>query len=137
MDIDLSNLSSYSPMRHFSRAFSWLDLEMVEFALHDMVVTAVSQVMIASEAKGVRIIYDVSDDSMSEGVYGDNLRLQQILADFLLVSVKSSPAGGQIELAVNLAKDQLGKSLHVIHLELRYNTVNGFLGVHLILMIIL
>ncbi|KAG6528581.1 hypothetical protein ZIOFF_010760 [Zingiber officinale] len=97
---------------------SWLDLEMVEFALQDVVVTAVSQVMIASEAKGVSIIYDISGDSMNEGVYGDNLRLQQILADFLLLSVKSSPAGGQIELAVNLAKDQLGKSLHVIHLEL-------------------
>lgn len=106
-------------------SFSWLDLEMVEFVLHDLVVTAVSQVMLASQSKGVRIVYDLSDGFMNEGVFGDSLRLQQILAGFLLVSVKSSPSGGLVEIAASLIKDQLGKSLHVLHLELRYDRFNG------------
>ncbi|CAL9037539.1 phytochrome A-like isoform X1 [Musa acuminata AAA Group] len=107
-DLDLENIMD-----------SWLDLEMVEFVLHDLVVTAVSQVMLASQSKGVRIVYDLSDGFMNEGVFGDSLRLQQILAGFLLVSVKSSPSGGLVEIAASLIKDQLGKSLHVLHLELR------------------
>ncbi|KAJ8467132.1 hypothetical protein OPV22_029684 [Ensete ventricosum] len=107
-DLDLDNIMD-----------SWLDLEMVEFVLHDLVVTAVSQVMLASQSKGVRIVYDLSDGFMNEGVFGDSLRLQQILAGFLFVSVKSSPSGGLVEIAASLIKDQLGKSLHVLHLELR------------------
>ncbi|WOL03224.1 phytochrome A [Canna indica] len=113
-DLDLENIMD-----------SWLELEMVEFALHDLVVTAVSQVMITSQAKGVRIIYDRSNGFMNESVYGDSLRLQQILADFLLLSVKSSPSGGQVEIVASFAKDQLGKSLHVIHLELRITHTGG------------
>ncbi|XP_010914827.1 phytochrome A isoform X1 [Elaeis guineensis] len=113
-DLDLENIMD-----------SCLDLEMAEFALHDMVVSAVSQVMIPSQGKGIRIIYDLSEGFMTEGVYGDNLRLQQILADFLLVSVKFSPSGGHVEITASLIKDRLGESLHLIHLELRIIHTGG------------
>ncbi|URE34337.1 hypothetical protein MUK42_17637 [Musa troglodytarum] len=113
-DLDLENIMD-----------SWLDLEMVEFVLHDLVVTAVSQVTLASQSKGVRIVYDLSDGFMNEGVFGDSLRLQQILSGFLLVSVKSSPSGGLVEIAASLIKDQLGKSLHVLHLEMRITHTGG------------
>lgn len=92
---------------------------MAEFVLNDVLVTAMSQVMIASTAKGIRILYDFSDGFMTEAVYGDSLRLQQILADFLVISVKFSPGGGQVEIFAGLIKDQLGENLHLIHLELR------------------
>lgn len=92
---------------------------MAEFTLYDMMITAISQVMIASTGKGVRLLYDLSDGFMKEGVYGDRLRLQQILADFFAVSVKFSPSGGQVEIATGLNKDCLGENLHLIRLELR------------------
>ncbi|XP_072993838.1 phytochrome A type 3 [Typha latifolia] len=107
-DLDLDNIMD-----------SCLDLEMVEFCLQDVVVTAVSQVLIASQEKGIRITYDSSGGVMNEGVYGDSLRLQQILADFLFVTVKFSPSGGQVEITASLIKDSLGETLDLIHLELR------------------
>ncbi|XXG84758.1 hypothetical protein AAC387_Pa10g2211 [Persea americana] len=97
----------------------YLDLEMVEFTLHDMFTAALSQVMITSRGKGIRIVYDFSEAFMTESLYGDSLRLQQILADFLFTSVKFTPSGGQVEISLSLTKDQLGKSVHLMHLELR------------------
>ncbi|KAJ6848596.1 phytochrome A-like [Iris pallida] len=107
-DLDLDNITESS-----------LELEMVEFVLQDVMVAAVSQVMIASTGKGIRMVYDISLGFMSEGIYGDNLRLQQILADFMMVSVKSSPRGGQVEITTSLSKDRLGQDLHLIRLEIR------------------
>lgn len=107
-DLDLENIMD-----------SCLGLEMVEFALQDVVVSAVSQVTLPSKGKGIKIIYNLSEGFMTEGIYGDSVRLQQILADLLLVSIKFSPNGGQVEITASLIKDQLGESLHLIHLELR------------------
>lgn len=101
---------------------SCLDLDMSEFVLKEMLVTAISQVMIASRNKGVRIMHDLSQELMDEGFYGDRLRLQQIVSDFLLVSVNSSPSDGQIEIVARVVKDKLGKALHVANLDLRYTT---------------
>ncbi|KAK1277340.1 Phytochrome A [Acorus gramineus] len=98
---------------------SYLDLEMVEFDLREVVATAISQVMIASKGKGIRIDYDPSEVFMAESLYGDSLRLQQILADFLSVSVKFSPSGGQLEISASLVKDRLGQHVHLVHLEIR------------------
>ncbi|ONK78822.1 uncharacterized protein A4U43_C02F22790 [Asparagus officinalis] len=107
-DLDLDNITDSS-----------LELEMTEFVLQDVMVTAISQVMIASAGKGIRIIHEASDGFMNEGVYGDSVRLQQIVADFLVVSVQFSPSGGQVEIAPNLVKGRLGENLHLVHLEIR------------------
>lgn len=120
----LCKICVFYPLIFFSLVFvlfSCLDLEMAEFSLQDVVATAVSQVLVASQAKGIRITYDLSDRLMTEKVYGDSLRLQQIIADFLLVSVKYSPSGGHVEIAPKLIKDRLGETVHLVHLELRYS----------------
>jgi len=93
---------------------------MVEFAMHDVLVTSISQVMMKSNEKGIRIVNDSSEDVMQESLYGDNLRLQQILADLLLISVNFTPAGGHIGIMVRLTKDQLGESVQLANLEFRY-----------------
>ncbi|KAM5560833.1 phytochrome A-2 [Rosa sericea] len=97
----------------------YLDLEMVEFTLHEVLVASISQVMIKSNAKSIPIVQDANEEIMTETLYGDSLRLQQVLADFLSVSVNYMPSRGQLTLAVNLTKDQLGQSVHLVHLELR------------------
>ncbi|KAI0512324.1 hypothetical protein KFK09_012963 [Dendrobium nobile] len=107
-DLDLENIMD-----------SCLELEMNEFTLKDVVVTAVSQVMLPSMGKGIKLVSDLPEDLENEFVYGDSLRLQQILADFLLVCVKHSPDGGQIEITAGLMKDKLGESLQLINLEIR------------------
>ena len=90
---------------------------MVEFTLHEVSVAAISQVMMKSNRKGIRIVKDLAEEIMSETLYGDSLRLQQVLADFLLISVNFTPNDGQIGVAATLAKDRLGESVQLVHLE--------------------
>ncbi|RDX74390.1 Phytochrome type A, partial [Mucuna pruriens] len=94
------------------------DLEMAEFTLHDVLVASLSQVMTKSDAKGIRVVNDVEEKITRETLYGDGLRLQQVLADFLLVSINFTPTGGQVVVAASLTQQQLGKLVHLANLEL-------------------
>jgi phytochrome A len=100
---------------------SYLDLEMVEFTLREVLVAATSQVMMKSNEKGIRIINDAAEETMAETLYGDSIRLQQVLADFLQMSVNFTPSGGLLSVSASLTKDQLGQSVYLVHLELRYH----------------
>ncbi|TXG48961.1 hypothetical protein EZV62_024836 [Acer yangbiense] len=103
----------------------YLDLEMVEFTLRDVLVASLSQVMMKSNEKGIRIVNETADEIMAETLYGDSIRLQQVLADFLLVSVNFTPNGGQLIVSASLTKDQLGQSVHLARLELRISHAGG------------
>ena len=94
---------------------------MVEFTLREVMVASISQVMIKSNGKGIQIVNEAEEGIMTETLYGDGLRLQQVLADFLLISVNFTPDGGQLSVAASLTKDRLGESVHLVHLELRYS----------------
>lgn len=103
----------------------YLDLEMVEFTLHDVLDASISQVMMKSNGKGIQITNDTSEEIMNETLYGDGIRLQQVLADFLVVSVNYTPTGGQLFVGGNLRKDQLGQSVHLAYLEIRVSHTGG------------
>ncbi|XP_052192335.1 phytochrome A1-like [Diospyros lotus] len=103
----------------------YLDLEMVEFTLHEVLVASISQVMLKSSGKGIRIVNHLPEEIMSETLYGDSLRLQQVLADFLLISVNFTPNGGQLGVTASLTKDSLGESVQLAHLEFRITHAGG------------
>lgn len=96
-----------------------MDLEMVEFTLHEVLVASLSQVMTKSNAKGIRVVNDVEEKITTETLYGDSIRLQQVLADFLLISINFTPTGGQVVVAATLTQQQLGKLVHLANLEFR------------------
>lgn len=89
---------------------------MIEFTLNEVLIASISQVMM----KGIRILNETAEEVMKETLYGDGVRLQQVLADFLLVSVNFTPKGGQVSVVASLTKDQLGRSIHLARLNLRY-----------------
>ncbi len=93
---------------------------MVEFTLHEVLIASISQVITKSNGKGIRMVNEVAEEIVNETLYGDSIRLQQVLADFLLISVNYAATGGQLIVAASLTKDQLGQSVHLAHLELRY-----------------
>lgn len=103
----------------------YLDLEMVEFTLNEVLGASMSQVMTKSNRKGLRLVSDVAEEIGNETLYGDSLRLQQVLADFLLISVNYTATRGQIIVAATLTRDQLGQSVHLAHLELRITHSSG------------
>ncbi|KAF8690816.1 hypothetical protein HU200_041210 [Digitaria exilis] len=80
---------------------------------------SVSQVLIGCQGKGIRVSCNLPERFMKQKVYGDGIRLQQILSDFLNVSVKFSPVGGSVDVSSKLTKNSIGENLHVIDLELR------------------
>lgn len=96
-----------------------LDLEMKEFSLNDVLTASTSQVMMKSNGKSVRITNETGEEVMSDTLYGDSIRLQQVLADFMLMSVNFTPSGGQLTVIASLRKDQLGRSVHLAYLEIR------------------
>ncbi|KAF5952070.1 hypothetical protein HYC85_010014 [Camellia sinensis] len=103
----------------------YLDLEMVEFTLNEVLVAAISQIMMKSNGKGIRIVNDLAEEIMSETLYGDSMRLQQVLADFLSISVNFMPNGGQLGVTASLTKDRLGESVQLVHLEFRITHAGG------------
>ncbi|MFQ6650854.1 hypothetical protein Gotur_023641 [Gossypium turneri] len=103
----------------------YLDLEMIEFTLNDVLIASISQVMMKSTGKGIRILNETAEEVMEETLYGDGVRLQQVLADFLLVSVNFAPKGGQLSVVASLTKDQLGRSVHLARLNFRITHVGG------------
>ncbi|KAI3445505.1 hypothetical protein Pfo_002170 [Paulownia fortunei] len=103
----------------------YLDLEMVEFNLHDVLIASISQVMMKSNGKGIMIVDNLAPNLSTEMFYGDSLRLQQVLATFLLISVTFTPNGGQLGIAVTLTKDPIGESVELGHLEFRITHSGG------------
>lgn len=103
----------------------YMDLEMVEFKLHDVLIASISQIMIKSNGKGIMIVDNLDKKLSAETLYGDGLRLQQVLADFLLISVNFTPSGGQLGVAADLTKDSLGESVQLAHLVFRISHTGG------------
>ncbi|CAI9753246.1 unnamed protein product [Fraxinus pennsylvanica] len=65
----------------------YMDLEMVEFKFHDALIASISQIMMKSNGKGIMIVDNLDKNPSCETLYGDSLRLQQVLANFLLMSL--------------------------------------------------
>ncbi|KAL6560645.1 Phytochrome A1 [Orobanche gracilis] len=103
----------------------YLDLEMVEFKLHEVLIASISQVMTKSNEKGIKIVDNLAPNLSNETLYGDSLRLQQVLAAFLLISVDSTPSGGQLGVAATLAKDSIGEFVQLGRLECRITHGGG------------
>ncbi|XP_021728048.1 phytochrome A-like [Chenopodium quinoa] len=103
----------------------YLELEMLEFSMQDVLVASISQVMTKSNEKGIQIENESAEDYMKEILYGDSLRLQQVLADFLLISVNFTPVGGHIGITVRLMKDKIGESVQLANLEFRILHTGG------------
>ncbi|CAK9178920.1 unnamed protein product [Ilex paraguariensis] len=98
-------------------------MEMVtrEFNLGEALEVVKNQVMILSRERQVQVIYDSPAEVSSMSLYGDNLRLQQVLSDFLTNALLFTPAfeGSSVLLRLNPRKQRIGTKMHVVHLEFR------------------
>lgn len=98
-----------------------MELNSTEFNLGEALEVVINQVMILSQERQVQVIHDSPAEVSSMHVYGDNLRLQQILSDFLSNTLHFTPAfeGSSIALKVIPRKERIGTKVHVVHLEFR------------------
>ncbi|KAJ0567758.1 putative histidine kinase/HSP90-like ATPase superfamily [Helianthus annuus] len=89
---------------------------MAEFTLQQILGASMSQVMTKSNEMGIQIVNNIAEDTSFEKLYGDSVRLQQVLAEFLSLSVSCTPPGGILIIAASLTKNHL---VQHVNLELR------------------
>lgn len=100
---------------------SYMEMNSSEFNLGDVLEVVINQAMTLSRERQVQIIYDSPAEVSSMFLYGDNLRLQQVLSDFLTTALIFTPAFEESSVLLKLIprKERIGTKIHVVHLEFR------------------
>lgn len=97
-----------------------LELEKVEFMLGSVINAVVSQVMILLQERDLQLIRDIPEEIKTLAVCGDQVRIQQILVEFLVNMVRYAPApGGWVEIHVRPRLKQVRDGLDVVYIEFR------------------
>ncbi|KAK6160988.1 hypothetical protein DH2020_004369 [Rehmannia glutinosa] len=113
-DVDLETIEDGS----FS--VSSLELEKAEFVLGSVIDAVVSQVMLLLRERGLQLIRDIPEEVKTLAVYGDQIRIQQILADFLLNMVRYAPSpDGWVEMQLRPSLKQVSEEITIVHIEFR------------------
>ncbi|KAI3469203.1 hypothetical protein Pfo_025866 [Paulownia fortunei] len=113
-DVDLESIEEGS----FSGGS--LELEKAEFVLGSVIDAVVSQVMLLLRERGLQLIRDIPEEVKTLAVYGDQVRIQQILADFLLNMVRYAPSPeGWVEMQLRPSLKQTSEGITIVHIEFR------------------
>ncbi|KAL0388892.1 UNVERIFIED_CONTAM: Phytochrome B [Sesamum radiatum] len=107
-DVDLVNIEDGS-----------LELEKAEFVLGSVIDAVVSQVMLLLRERGLQLVRDIPEEVKTLVVYGDQVRIQQILADFLRNMVHHAPSPGWVEMQLKPSLKQISDGVTVAHNEFR------------------
>ncbi|KAA8527365.1 hypothetical protein F0562_034920 [Nyssa sinensis] len=98
-----------------------LELEKAEFLLGSVIDAVVSQVMILLRERGLQLIRDIPEEIKTLAVYGDQVRVQQGLANFLLNMVRCAPSPeGWVEIQVRPRLKQISDGITAVHIEFRF-----------------
>ncbi|XP_059444312.1 phytochrome B [Corylus avellana] len=110
-DVDLESVED---------GISSLELENVEFLLGSVINAVVSQVMILLRERNLQLIRDIPEEIKSLAACGDQVRIQQVLADFLLNMVRYAPSPeGWVEIHVRPSLKQNSDGITLLHTEFR------------------
>ncbi|XP_041006035.1 phytochrome C isoform X2 [Juglans microcarpa x Juglans regia] len=92
-----------------------------EFSLGEALEAVINQVMILCRERRVQVIHDLPAEVSSMHLYGDNLRLQQVLSQFMTTALLFTPAfeGSLIAFRVNPKKERIGMKIRIVRLEFR------------------
>ena len=97
-----------------------METNTVEFNLEEALNTVLMQGIPLGKEKRISIERDWLVEVSHMYIYGDNIRLQQVLADYLACSLQfTQPAEGHIVLQVIPKKENIGSGMQIAHLEFR------------------
>ncbi|EFJ07927.1 hypothetical protein SELMODRAFT_161430 [Selaginella moellendorffii] len=98
----------------------YLELDTTEFMMGTVMDAVISQGMITSKEKNLQLIRETPKEIKAMFLYGDQVRLQQVLADFLLNAIRFTPSSENwVGIKVATSRKRLGGGVHVMHLEFR------------------
>lgn len=96
---------------------------MEEFVLGNVVDAVVSQAMILLTQKSLHLIHDIPEQIKTLCVYGDQMKLQLVLSDFLISIVDYAPSpDGWVEIKVFCGSKLIQDGNEYVNLEFRYIT---------------
>uniref|UniRef100_A0A1J3ELE5 Phytochrome n=2 Tax=Noccaea caerulescens TaxID=107243 RepID=A0A1J3ELE5_NOCCA len=95
------------------------ELERTEFFIGSVINAVVSQAMLVVREKNLQLIRNIPMEIKSMAVYGDRIRIQQILAEFLLSIVRYAPTEGSVELSLHPVSKQMADGFSSIRMEFR------------------
>ncbi|XP_055803662.1 phytochrome E isoform X2 [Solanum dulcamara] len=99
---------------------SKVELNMEVFILGNVVDAIVSQVMIFLKEKNLQLLPDIPDQIKTLPLYGDQIKLQRVLSDFLLSVVHHAPSpDGWVEIKVLPGLKFIQDGNELIHLQFR------------------
>lgn len=91
----------------------------VECLLGNVVNAVVSQAMVLLRDRGLQLIRDIPEEVKTLVVFGDQNRIQQVLANFLVNMVRYAPAAdGWVEIQIQPTMRRTAKT-KLVHLEVR------------------
>ncbi|KAJ0979946.1 hypothetical protein J5N97_015420 [Dioscorea zingiberensis] len=100
---------------------SSLEIDTTEFVLGSVIDAVASQVMTKLREKGLQLIRDIPDEIKTITACGDQLRIQQVLADFLLSMISHAPSpNGWVEIQVrtNLKQNSNGSEMMLLRFRI-------------------
>ena len=110
---------------------STVQLNMEEFLLGNILDAIVSQVMILVRGKNLQLFHEIPDEIKTLALYGDQIKLQVVLSDFLLNVVSHTPSpNGWVEIKISPGVKIIQDGHEFIHLKFRYTTKNLFLSLY-------
>ncbi|BBG93067.1 phytochrome B [Prunus dulcis] len=108
-DVDLDSIEDGS-----------LELEKSEFFLGSVINAVVSQVMLLLRERDLQLIRDIPEEIKTLAVCGDQVRIQQVLADFLLNMVRYAPSPeGWVEIHVLPSLKKVPDGVTLVRTEFR------------------
>lgn len=98
---------------------SYMEMDSGEFNLGEALEAVLKQVMLMSQERQVQVIQDLPPEISSMYLFGDNLRLQQVLSDFLTNALLFTPVfeESSVSFRVIPRKERIGTKIHIIYLE--------------------
>lgn len=99
----------------------YMKLNFSEFNLGETLEAVQRQAMTLSQERLVQVVCKSPADVSYMNLIGDDLRLQQVLSDFLTNAIVFTPAfeGSSVVLKLIPSKKRIGTKMHVVHLEFR------------------
>ncbi|CAO2838110.1 unnamed protein product [Amaranthus hypochondriacus] len=97
-----------------------MKLDKDEFILGSVINAVVSQVMISLRERGLQLIRDIPEEIKTLTICGDQIRIQQILAEFLASMIRYAPSpDGWVEIHVQPRLKQITDGQNVVYIEFR------------------
>nr|ABY61301.1 phytochrome B [Arabidopsis thaliana] len=121
--------TSVSCEKQISRIVGDMDLESIEdgsfvlkreeFFLGSVINAIVSQAMFLLRDRGLQLIRDIPEEIKSIEVFGDQIRIQQLLAEFLLSIIRYAPSQEWVEIHLSQVSKQMADGFAAIRTEFR------------------